>query len=692
MAGFLDDLAKEDRAPAKAAARGSFLDELAATEDPDTFWHDLAPSKPVTAAQLEGERALVRRATPQMQSDIDVAMAPATPEQEIAANREQGLPDDFPRHNSQETTGEWWKAELGGLLRPETWGRTAKLSARNAYEGLTAPPLMAMDAGVGLRNLATGENYEMPSEMHRQALDEFLPSAQGGLESVASFGQQAAAGGGLPTPKVGRAVPENFVSPQAAPSAAPSAAPKTAAAPSVQDQINAAAGAQSMGAAGASVDLNTLSPKLRANVEQAVGAMGGKLSPEQLAAVVRYKRAESLPAPVYMTQGQALGDSHLASIERNARGKHEAYTKGFDAQDKALTKNLEMMRDEAGPEVFTTNTTQHGDTLIGRYQAIDDAANAEISQNYQALRDAAGGEFPVDTQALLTNTKAALKKDLATNSAPPDVMALLEEGATNGKMSFEDFESLRTALSRIQRSSSDGQARHAAGVIRDQVEQMPLLPEAASLKQIADTARNSARARFQALDADPAYKAAVEGKVSPDAFVQKFLTGKSASRDSVTKLVAAMEGDEAATQTVRVATLDHLRDAARIDRDYKGVFANAGYNKAIRALEEQSKLDLLLGQKTAETSRELGQVAFDLKHQSEGAFVNNSNSTTALLAEKATDALEGILNYKTGGIPIASEIRKKFAEGRIAKEAEKTFEPGAGLQKLSDLSKLEKKK
>lgn len=681
MAGFLDDLAKEDRAPAKAAARGGFLDELAATEDPDTFWHSLAPSKPVSAAQREGERALVRRATPQMQSDIDVAMAPATREQEIAANREQGLSDGFPRHNSQETTGEWWKGELGALLNPETWGRSAKLSARNAYEGLTAPPMMAMDAGVGIRNLVTGENYEMPSEMHRQALDEVLPHAEGGLESVASFGQQAAAGGGLPGPKVGRAVPENFVSPQAAPQAAPALRPT----PTPQEQLNAAAGAQSMGAAGAAVDLQKLSPELRTAVEQAVRETGGAVNPEVLA---RQIQADSLPVKVRLSEGQATGDERLISLEQNARGKHEAYSKGFAEQNRALVENTRVMRDEAGPDVFSTNSVEHGDTLIGRYQAIDDAANAEISQNYQALRDAAGGDFPMDTQALLTNTKAALKKDLATNNAPPDVMALLEESATNGKMSFEDFESLRTSLSRIQRSANDGQVRHAAGVIRNQVEQLPLLPEAAGLKQIADTARNSARARFQALDADPAYKAAVTDSVAPDRFVQKFVIG--GTRDNVAKLTAAMGADQAALQTVRVATLDHLRQAAGIDAGFNGNFSQAAYNKALQAMEP--KLGSLLDPKLAEQVRTLGDVSRYTMFQPRGSFVNNSNTFVASAAEHGADVLEGAANVKAGGIPVGTWVRQNITDRGARKAAEKTFAPGAGLTRLSDLSKLGKKK
>lgn len=455
-----------------------------------------------------------------------------------------------------------------------------------------------------------------------------------------------------------------------------------------QAKLNAAASEQSMGAAGAAVDLQKLSPDLRGAVEQAVQKTGGAVNPEALA---RHLQADSLPVKVILSEGQVLGDERLISLELNARGKHEAYSRGFAEQNKALTENLRVMRDESGPEVFSTNAVEHADTLIGRYKAIDEARNADIGAKYEALRDAAGGAFPVDTPSLLTNVRSALKKALATSKAPKDAMDLLEEKAAAGSMTLEDFENLRTSLARTQRSSNDGQERHAAGVIRQQIEEMPLQPGAEQLKGLADAARTAARERFKALEADPAYKAAVNDSIAPDNFVQKFvISDKTATRDNVARLFEAMKDDPSALQTLRVATLDHLRKAAGIDNGYNGNFTQAGYNKALQALEP--KLGSLLDQKTAETARTLGDVARYSQFQPKGSFANNSGTFVAAAAEKAADALEGIVDFKAGGIPIASTIRKQMNENKVRKQAEKTFAPGAGLTKLSDLTKVGKKK
>jgi hypothetical protein len=457
--------------------------------------------------------------------------------------------------------------------------------------------------------------------------------------------------------------------------------------PDAQAKLNAQASKQSMGAAGAAVDLQKLSPDLRVAVEKAVQQTGGAVNPEVLA---RQIQADSLPVKVRLSEGQALGDERLISLEQNARGKHEAYSKGFAEQNKALTENLRSMRDTTGPEVFSTNPVEHADTLIARYQAIDEAANAEISANYQALRDAAGGDFPVDTQSLLGNVRGALKKDLATSKAPGDVMAALEEHATSGKMTLEEYEAMRSSLARTQRTAADGQERHAAGVIREQLEKLPIAEGsgAAELKALADKARASARKRFEAMDADPAYKAAVNETVPPDRFVQKFVIG--GTRDNVAKLSQAMAGDERAQQTVKIATLDHLRKAAGIDDGYNGNFTQKGYNKALQGLEP--KLGSLLDPQTAETARNLGDVARYTLFRPEGSFVNSSNTFVAAAADKAADALEGVIDFKAGGIPIASTIRKQLNENKVRKQAEKTFAPGAGLTRLSDLTKLKKDK
>jgi hypothetical protein len=452
--------------------------------------------------------------------------------------------------------------------------------------------------------------------------------------------------------------------------AAKAPAPK----PTAQQKLDTAASKQSMGAAGAAVDLQKLSPALRADVEQAVQKTGGAVNPDVLARAIQ---ADSLPVPVRLSEGQKLGDPRLISEERNARGATPGFVEGFEAQNKALIENMRVFRDTAGEDVFSTNHAEHADTLIARYKAIDDARNADIGSKYQALRDAAGGAFPVDTQTLLTNVRAALKKGLATSKAPSDVMGLLEEKAASGSMTLEDFEDIRTSLARTQRSASDGQERHAAGVIRRQIEEMPLQEGAKELKGLADAARNAARDRFQALDADPAYKAAVEGTTTPpDKFVQKFVIG--GARDDVAKLSEAMSGDEHATQTLKVATLDHLRQAAgsRSGLQRQLHSSTATTRRCARSSRSWAHWST---RSSPSTCRTWATSRATRRSSPEGHFVNNSNTFVAQRAlAHGADALEGAANVKAGGIPVGTWVAPEHHGSTGRKAAAKTFAPGSG--------------
>ncbi len=455
-----------------------------------------------------------------------------------------------------------------------------------------------------------------------------------------------------------------------------------------QQILNESAAGQSMGAAGAAVDLQKLSPSLRSAVEKAVQETGGAVNPEVL---TRQIQADSLRVPGKLSEGQALGDPRLISLERNARGTNEKYTQGFAEQDRVLKENLRVLRDEEGPDVFSTNAAEHGDTLIARYKAIDDAARAEITAKYKALEEANGGQLPIQGKSFVQTADAALAKKLKTRYLPAQVAGdLAEFREAGGMMTFEQFENLRTNLAAEARKAEragDGNAAAAVRVVRDALESSEIAGLPSALKGLADDARAAAKARFDAIDADPAYKAAVNDSTPPDTFVQKFVI--NGARDNVAKLSAAMAGDAPAAQTVKVATIQHLQKSAGIDPAYNGNFSQAGYNKALTQLEP--KLDSLLDPRTMEDVRNLGDYARYVQSQPAGSFVNNSNTFVAAAAEKSADVLEGAVNYAAKGLPIGTFGRKVIQKRKLDKAAEKTFAPGAGLTRLSDLTKLKEK-
>jgi hypothetical protein len=191
------------------------------------------------------------------------------------------------------------------------------------------------------------------------------------------------------------------------------------------------------------------------------------------------------------------------------------------------------------------------------------------------------------------------------------------------------------------------------------------------------------------LEADPAMDAAVHDEVPPDKFVQKFVTGPSATRDGVATMRQNLAGNEAATQTIGVAALDHLRRSAGIDDMGNGNFSQAGFNRQLQALGPRMKS--LVDPKTAETLQDVGDYARDTQFQPKGSYVNNSNSGVALIGHAARNVAEGAGNLATAhaGIPLpgGTMVRNVMAKRAAAKAVERSLAPGAGLSRLSDVPK-----
>jgi hypothetical protein len=450
--------------------------------------------------------------------------------------------------------------------------------------------------------------------------------------------------------------------------------------PDVQAQLNQTMADKSVGAASTAPDLSKASPELQAKVADSL-KKGQTINPETLS---RHIEADTLPIPVPLTKGQAMQDVDVISQEMNNRGA-SGLSKVYKAQNDALVANIQELRDKAGPDVFSTNPVEHGDTLIGAYKAKAAVADADISAKYQALKDANGGQFPVDAPTLLNNATEALHKDLLFDHAPPAIMRTLNRLADSNNMTFENFESLRTNLARIQRSmSADGNEKAAAGIIRDSMEQLPLSPTAANLKPLADEARSAARTQFQALEADPAYKAAVNDAVSPDKFVHKFIV--SAPRDSVAKMTENLADNPTAKQTIGVSVIDHLKSAAGIDRQGNGNFSQSMFNKNFEQLGP--KIPYVLDPESAKIAEQIGNVARYTQVRPKGSYVNESNTLVGAIAEGAKSGIEGAVNVAAKGIPVGTWVRKAAQSRSAAKEFSQTIEPGAGISEPTKLSTL----
>jgi hypothetical protein len=352
-----------------------------------------------------------------------------------------------------------------------------------------------------------------------------------------------------------------------------------------------------------------------------------------------------------------------------------------------------LIREKAAPDVYGTKKIENSQGIIDAYKELDTKLNTGITADYQALRDAAGGQFPVDAPQLLKNVETKLRKELLSNEAPTGQFKELQRLAESNAMTFEDYLSLRRNLGDVARTSQDGSVRKAAGYMIEELEKLPLQKEASALKPLADKARASARARFQMLEKDPAMKAAVTDAIPADKFIDKFVVG--GVNKNINTMVENLGRDSAAHQHMAAGTVNWLKDKAGIVDD-TGNFSQAGYNKALKQLDDVKNLNAIFNQEAASQLKTLGNVARYTQAQPRGAFVNNSNTLVGSLAEKASNlAQSGVekgLNVAVPGLQLGTSVMEMRARRAAEAETKKSLELGAGTRqkgqnKLSDLGK-----
>jgi hypothetical protein len=427
------------------------------------------------------------------------------------------------------------------------------------------------------------------------------------------------------------------------------------------------------------------SPELQQVVQQKQAS--GKPINQQV--LDRHLEADTLPVKVKLTEGQATLDPDLISTEMNGRGKAKPTVSPdfYNQQGKALAQNLDHVRETAAPNATGTNHAEHGQVLVDEYKAADASSRADIKAKYKALEQANGGQLPLSGQDFVTAADAALANSNKGYFLPKEVKSLMDEYRSGGKMTFDNFENLRTILAAEGRKAAragDGNAEAAIGHVRESLESLPMSGESANIKPLADAARQAAKARFDKIKADPAYKAVVNddvphGEPSPlaDKFVQNYIVnGKGAH---VKQMKANIGGSTLANETISRASLDYLADMAKADKE-TGKFLADRYNAGVRQLGP--KMGDIFDPKTKQTVEQIGRVSKYTSAQPKGSYVNNSNTFVGAAADATKNVAEGVANNAAFGVPIGTFVRKGLQHRAESKAAKRSTAPGAGIDSL----------
>lgn len=476
---------------------------------------------------------------------------------------------------------------------------------------------------------------------------------------------------------------------------------------------------QSLSAAATAPDLSVAHPELRA-------AIDATPSPHPVA-LERHLDTAQLPlpegsTPLQLRKGQATGDAQQISDEKNLRADPDTQgvlSKSITDQDQKLVDSMGEIRRSATPDIVQRTNAEHGQAAVDAIKAADNASVLDIRAKYKALTDANGGSVPINTGTAIDGIDAQLKKKYLTKTAQDSgvISSVMDDLRSGNPMDFESFENARSGLAALQRTQTPEGV--AAGIVHSALEEMPLSAAAAPLKDLADTARSAAKARFDTIKQNPAYDAAINDNVpkknglhvigsgadSPlaDSFMDRYAlgNGQTAAKAYVDRLKAAVP-DPVLHQSIEAATLNKLRDAAGIDVYGNGSFRNASYGNARNALAP--KIDSLVSPASVENTARLKRVSNYVNDEGKASSTNRSNTGLTLqrfgAIPSTTPSLAGELaNY--GGDVAAAHVgpigsvgkaigQSIFKNRRAAKEIQAlrdaklkfaldATKPGAGL-------------
>lgn len=418
------------------------------------------------------------------------------------------------------------------------------------------------------------------------------------------------------------------------------------------------------------------------------------------------------------TEGEALGDIAKMSDEWNNRAKNPELLKRFEERNPKLVTAVNDIQERAAPDIYVRDIKELGQLAIDDLVKKDAVRLANIENNYKALEAANGGQFPIDVNQLGANIDKSLKSKLKSKYYETQLSEIkheIDNFIKQGSMTFEDFENLRTNLAQEMRSSKNGNVRAAAHIIREQLENLPMPENLASIKPLADKARASVVERNKILESNPAYRAATKDTrniaelqagvdhVGSDRFISKFVTGNTdtASRANVQRLIQELGEDSQGHQAIKAGTIEHLK---QLGINQQGVFKQDAFGKNVKTVLG-SKLDSIMQKPFVTDLNDLADVARMSEHVKGGpSFANTSN--TAVVADRnailkeakniGTGIAEAGINTKTLGFggtllrrQLEARAEKKAAEQaakQAALETQRILSPSAGVL-LKDIGK-----
>ncbi len=280
----------------------------------------------------------------------------------------------------------------------------------------------------------------------------------------------------------------------------------------------------------------------------------------------------------------------------------------FNEQNKALKDNVTLVKERAAPDVFGPDYVSNAQGAIDLVREKIDTYKNEKQQAYKDLEDFGAGKLEIDSKTFGNNAIKALTEKEDIDFLPPTIKTKVDQYIAGKPMNFDQFQNFTTQIARETRkaqSANDGNAVHALTLVRNELENLPLIGETAEAKVFADKARGLAKREFDLIDKTrPTYNAVYamveNGGADTKNFIQNYVF--SSKNQDFAKTMDLVGDSPQAIQNLRAGTLDYM---LRNSTDASGNFLTGKFAKTIADLDVNKKLDALFGAEEAGRLRKI---------------------------------------------------------------------------------------
>jgi hypothetical protein len=389
--------------------------------------------------------------------------------------------------------------------------------------------------------------------------------------------------------------------------------------------------------------------------------------------LVRETTSANLPVPVTLTKGAATREAQQLAFEKEQmKGQFGApLRQRVEQNNLEILQNFDALMEMTGAEVAQSGFAATGNKVIDALSQGWQGAKAKTSAAYTRAEKAGELQAPVALDALADY----INQNMPESTVAPVINVAKSKGIQLGVFEQLDDGTIRALPADLKNTELlrrsigntigiDPTNKKFGGELK-QVIDASTEGVGGDLYKQARALREQQARKFEGRAIVANLLTKVKGKDDPkieasEVFQKSVLNG-SPEEITFLKRVLYTSGKDGQTawKEVQGSTINHIQEVATsgVGTDSMGrkIVSPAKLNEAIKGLDKNGRLDIVLGKDKAQTIRDLNEVLQYVQTVPPGTLVNTSGTAGVILAAMAEAGTTGFL---TGlPVPVISGVR-----------------------------------